>query len=168
MKILAIDPGNMESAYVMMNDDYTIHDRHFYKSQNDTILKAIQDYADIFGQDMIVVIEMVASYGMAVGKEVFETCVWIGRFAQAAIDKGCRVDRVYRMDEKMALCHNSRAKDTNIRQALIDRFARFDKKNGKGTKTRPDVFYGFSRDVWAAYSVGVTWLDTIKSVSQDG
>ena len=160
MKILAIDPGNMESAHVLMNPDYSIQPCGFGKFRNDLTLGTVQSMGDIFGDQLTVVIEMVASYGMAVGKEVFDTCVWIGRFAQAAADKGCRVDFIYRMEEKMALCHNSRAKDANIRQALIDRFARFDKKNGKGTKTKPDVFYGFSKDIWSAYAVGTTWLDT--------
>lgn len=159
MKILAIDPGNEESAYVLMNDDYTIRNRNSYKFRNDLVLKTIKDIGGIYDDGLTVVIEMVASYGMAVGKEVFDTCVWIGRYTQAAIDAGCQVEYVLRMEEKMALCHNSRAKDTNIRQALIDRFARFDKKNGKGTKKNPDVFYGFSKDVWSAYAVGVTWLD---------
>lgn len=164
-KILAVDPGNTESAYVMLNEDYTISNRCFYKFQNDTVLKSIKDYGSILGPDLQVVIEMVASYGMSVGKEVFDTCVWIGRFAQAAMDAGCPVSYVYRMEEKMALCHNSRAKDSNIRQALIDRFARFDKKYGKGTKTHPDVFFGFKADLWAAFAVGVTWLDKHRGES---
>lgn len=159
MKILAIDPGNTDSAYVLMNDDYTIKNRNSYKFGNELILKTIKDIGGIYDDGMTVVIEMVASYGMAVGKEVFDTCVWIGRFTQAAIDAGCPVHYIFRMEEKMDLCRNSRAKDANIRQALIDRFAKFDKKNGKGAKKNPDVFYGFSKDIWSAYAVGVTWLD---------
>ncbi len=159
MKILAIDPGNTESAFVLMNGDYTFDRQMFGKFKNDSVLDTVKDFGAIYDDRMTVVIEMVASYGMAVGKEVFETCVWIGRFAQAAEDAGCHVDYIFRMEEKMAICHNSRAKDSNIRQALIDRFARFDKKNGRGTKTKPDTFYGFAKDIWSAFAVGCTWLD---------
>lgn len=162
MKIFAIDPGNAESAYALLYPDYSISNGMAGKYSNEVMLKNVIDFGDIHGEDLTVVIEMVASYGMAVGKEVFDTCVWIGRFTQAAVAAGCPVHYIYRMEEKQRICHDSRAKDTNIRQALIDRFARFDKKNGKGTKKRPDVFFGFKADMWAAFAVGVTWLDKQK------
>ena len=31
MKILAIDPGNIESAFVLLNPDYTISNGNFFK-----------------------------------------------------------------------------------------------------------------------------------------
>ena len=74
---------------------------------------------------------MVASYGMPVGKEVFETCVWIGRFKELAIMNNKEVEYIYRKDEKMNICYSMRAKDSNIRQALIDRFGEV------GTKKKP-------------------------------
>ena len=166
-KIFAIDPGNAESAFVLLNADYSISNGNAGKWKNETVLKSIEDFGGVYKDELTVVIEMVASYGMAVGKEVFETCVWIGRFTQAAIQAGCPVEYIYRMEEKQYLCHDSRAKDTNIRQALIDRFALFDKKNGKGTKTHPDRFYGFRADMWAAYAVGVTWLDKEKEKERE-
>ena len=66
-------------------------------------------------------LEMIASYGMAVGKEVFETCVWIGRFQQKW-RWPAEVRFVYRQDVKLHLCGSPRAKDANIRQALLDMF----------------------------------------------
>lgn len=74
---------------------------------------------------------MIASYGMAVGKEVFETCVWIGRFIEIARLRKIEVEYIYRKDEKMNLCQSMKAKDSNIRQALIDRFGEV------GTKKNP-------------------------------
>lgn len=102
------------------------------------------------------VIEMIASYGMPVGKEVFETCVWIGRFVELAKIQNIDIAYVYRKDEKMNICHNMKAKDSNIRQALIDRFGPV------GTKKNPGWFYGFKADIWSAYAVGITYLDMKK------
>lgn len=73
---------------------------------------------------------MIASYGMPVGKEVFDTCVWIGRFQQIALPNA-DTKFIYRKDEKMNICHSMKAKDSNIRQALIDRFGEV------GTKKNP-------------------------------
>lgn len=153
MRILAIDPGNTESAYVEMDGYRPVR---FGKVPNENLLEQLDCHGLIDLPPKATVIEMVASYGMAVGKEVFDTCVWIGRFTQASFSP---VKYIYRMEEKMTICHDSKAKDSNIRQALIDRFAEFDTKNGKGTKAKPDWFYGFSKDVWSAYAVGVTFLD---------
>ena len=151
-RILAIDPGNTESAYAIVNlPDFQLLE--FGKVDNHRLLQDVPVYvgmADHFA------IEMVASYGMPVGKDVFETCVWIGRFVQRAEKE---YHFVYRKDEKVRLCHDSRAKDSNIRQALIDRYAKFDFKNGKGTKKEPDTFYGVSKDVWQAIAVAVTYYE---------
>ena len=84
-----------------------------------------------FAEYEMLVIEMVASYGMPVGETVFETCVWIGKFMQIAEDRKKKVNKVYRKDEKMNICNSMKAKDSNIRQALIDRFGEV------GTKKNP-------------------------------
>lgn len=153
--ILAIDPGNEKSAYVVMDKD--LRPLEFEKVKNKELLERIPQLMDRY-EDLSLAIEMVASYGMPVGASVFETCVWIGRFWQACIALS-RKALVYRIDEKLTLCRDSRAKDANIRQALIDRFAPNTPNGGKGTKKDPGWFYGFSADVWQAYAVGVTYAD---------
>ena len=148
--VLAIDPGNEKSAWCIVAKD-TLRPFRFAKEENDSVLETV-----VYGTYDEIVIERVQSYGMAVGRDVFETCEWIGRFTQAAKKT---VNYVYRQDEKLHICHDSRAKDGNIRRALIDRFAQHDLKNGKGTKKNPDWFYGFSSDVWSAYAVAVTYIE---------
>jgi hypothetical protein len=153
--ILAIDPGNIESAYVILDRD--LKPIEFGKVENNKLLPVI-DNAEIIGVKSMAT-EMVASYGMPVGAEVFETVLWIGRFWERAVKKGYEVVKIYRKDVKMNLCHSMNAKDGNIIQALIDRFAYGVSNRGKGTKKNPGWFYGFKNDIWQAYAIGVTYYD---------
>ena len=142
--ILAIDPGSEQSAYVLLSDNYEIHE--FGKVDNEKLCNSISKQ---YGQ-VEIVIEMIASYGMPVGAEVFETCVWIGRFIQAS---NCKVERLYRKEVKLHLCNSVKAKDSNIIQALKDRFG------DKGTVKNKGYFYGFAKDIWQAMAVAVVYLD---------
>lgn len=153
MQIIAIDPGSAQSAAVCMGEDY--RPGLFAKASNEAVLDWLRSVDPVDA----VVIEQVVSYGMPVGKTVFDTCVWVGRFTEAACRRGMRVEGLERPSVKLHLCGQRRAKDANIRRALIDRFARHDLKTGKGTKQTPDWFYGFSADVWQAYALGVAWMD---------
>ena len=155
--ILAIDPGNFKSAYVLTCNDLKINDKG--KVENPALLEKIYEIVEIHRTNLQVAIEMIACYGMAVGKEVFDTCIMIGRIIQILDDLDIPYTYIFRKDEKMVLCNSMKAKDTNIRQALIDRFAHHDFKNGKGTKANPDTFYGFKADIWAAMAVAVTYHD---------
>lgn len=153
--LFAIDPGDIQSAFVIIDENYCVHQKE--KWENQRVLEFMQGFSPTK-----LVIEMIASYGMPVGREVFDTCVWIGRFTQAAIARGIPVEYIFRHEEKLAICHSPNAGDANIRRALIDRFAQHDLKSGKGTKKKPDFFYGFKADIWAAFAVGVTFLDKEK------
>ncbi|MBY7009083.1 hypothetical protein FDB15_18585 [Clostridium botulinum] len=162
--ILAIDPGNIESGYVIVGENLEIWDKG--KVSNYDLMHIINDCImaeyEKRNENINIAIEMIASYGMPVGAEVFETCVWIGRFKQELIRLGCTeedIKYIYRKDEKMNLCQSMKANDATIKQALVDRFARGQKNYGKGTKKEPGWFYGFAKDIWAAYAVAVTYKD---------
>ncbi len=151
--ILAIDPGNIESGYALIDKD--LRPIEIGKIKNEE-LKYILELPSTKETIKYYAIEMIASYGMGVGQSVFETCVWIGRFIEVI---GDNYKYIYRKDEKMNLCGSMKAKDSNIVQALIDRFAPNTSNKGKGTKKEPGWFYGFKKDIWQAYAVGVTYYD---------
>lgn len=153
--IFAIDPGNVESGFAVVEHDGKSISRVTRKGkiQNEKLLQIIR----LSPTDWDVAIEMVASYGMPVGADVFDTCVWIGRFEQAA--QGRRIERIYRKEEKLYLCGKLTAKDSNISQALVDRFAPGQPNKGKGTVKNPGFFYGFGKDMWAAMAVATTYFD---------
>ena len=174
--ILAIDPGNAKSAYALLRwtgmDDRSMEVLSYGKLDNDTFMAQVKETAQEEGA-LDTAIEMIASYGMAVGFEVFETCVFIGRLQEALAPYTVgglfpRPYLVYRKDEKLDLCGNPRAKDANIRRALIERYARHDMQNGRGTKKNPDIFHGVSADCWAAIAVGVTFRDTMLGLYRPG
>lgn len=152
--ILAIDPGTTQSGWVIYGDK-RVHDSGVMP--NEDMVKWLA-YRDDNGARLA--IEMIASYGMPVGKEVFETCVWIGRFKQAWHSPDA-VQLIYRKDVKLHLCGTTKAKDPNVRQALIDLFA--PTGGGKtpqiGTKGQPGPLYGVSSHAWPALGVAITVAD---------
>lgn len=162
MSVLAIDPGNAESAYALINGEGK--PLYFEKLSNPDLLTGLRTSALGAGDDHVA-IEMVASYGMAVGADVFETCVWIGRFAEAIAHRTGREPLlVKRHPVKLHHCMSAKAKDSNIRQALVDRFAPGQPNHGKGTKAEPGWFHGFHRDIWQAYALAVYVGDTATAL----
>ena len=155
-KLLAIDPGTEQSAWVVVSLP-SMRPVSRGLEKNEVVLERCRklriDNA---------VIEMVASYGMPVGREVFETCVWIGRFKQILMDRSINTEFAYRKEEKQLICGSMRANDATIKRALIDRFAYKVPNNGKGTKAKPGWFFGFKADIWQAYAVAVTAVEREK------
>lgn len=154
MIVMAIDPGPARSAWVTLNTE-TGGIRNHGLSDNAMLLGLLRvEVAPATGPIESVVIEKVEGFGMPVGAEVFETVFWSGRFAEAA--RPIRVDRIGRKAVKIHLCGSMRAKDPNIRQALIDRYGG---SAAIGRKATPGPLYGVSGDVWSALAVAVTWAD---------
>ncbi len=150
MTVIAIDPGDKQSAVV----HYDPLGKAVIESQyadNAVVLAWLRQSVFIISPTLV--IEMFSSFGMPVGKEVFETCVWIGRFAEAWGD----AQMMYRKDIKMYLCGSMRAKDGNIRVALLDKFGG---SRACGTKRQPGPLRGIAGDKWAALAVAVTWAET--------
>ena len=97
---------------------------------------------------------MIACYGMPVGAETFETCLMIGRILEIWERRNIPHRLVFRREVKMHLCGTMKAKDPNIRQALID------KLGVVGTKKNPGPLHGVSSHLWAALAVAVFAIDT--------
>lgn len=147
--ILAIDPGTTQSGWCYLESDRRVNSSGV--SPNSQILNAIS-LAGILATADILAIEMVASYGMPVGREVFETVRWIGRFQQAWRDPEA-VRLVYRRDVKLHLCGSMKAKDANVWQSLLD------KLGPVGTKKAPGPLYGVKSHARSALAVAVCALD---------
>ena len=154
MNILNIDPGNTESAYVICDYD-TLQPLQFDKIENNVLIDSVVQW--IIDYDVKHVgIEYMQSYSMGVGKSVFETCYFIGELVER-IRSNTKltindIHEIYRNDEKIGTCGTMHANDAAIRRFLIDTFAKFDLKNGRGTKDCHDWFYGFRKDIWQAYA----------------
>ena len=158
MTILAIDPGTTESGVVAYNSKTHQVLGAAILPNHELTEAPMFEFADDVSR---VAIEMVASYGMPVGKDVFETVLWTGRIIQH-LGRGWvgtnQTRLVYRRDVKHYLCNSAKAKDANVRQAIIDKFQ--PTGGGKtpqiGTKTQPGPLFGISKHMWAALGVALT------------
>lgn len=149
--ILALDPGTVQTGWCMYDKGNVIG---CGVMENDEVMLDLLDGA--FLANGVLAVEMVASYGMAVGKETFRTVWWSGRFAQAWLNRN-HADtllEVYRAEVKTEICKSQKANDSNIRQAIIDRYGGKDAAIGK--KATPGPLYGVKSHAWAALAVAIT------------
>jgi hypothetical protein len=149
--MLALDPGTIESGWVLYAHKKIIDSGVM---DNEDLCRRIA--AGSFGLTLAdaVAIEMVESFGMAVGVSTFRTVWWSGRFAQAWMARSGKLPiEITRKQEKLHLCQSMKAKDKNIRQALIDRFGE------PGTKKNPGGTYGVRSHAWSALAVAATAWD---------
>lgn len=158
--IMGIDAGSTESGWVLMDEsDYTI--KAFGKEPNDKVASMIEVAASV-SPLKFVALENVSGYGQRVGRETFDTCIWIGRFAGTTLLCDSYPLFMTRRCVKGRICGNQNKKDKDVRAALVARFAKHDMVNGKGTKKNMDVFYGVSNDVWSAIAVAVAMIDKTR------
>lgn len=137
--VVGIDPGPKESAVVAWDGTRVVTSDDWENSR-------VCQYLDY--SHAPVACEWIESFGMAVGQSIFQTVFAIGGFSQHA-----PLRLIPRRDVKLHLCRSPRAKDANIRQALIDRFGPV------GTKKSPGPLYGIASHRWAALAVAVTAHD---------
>lgn len=151
MKIFGIDPGTNESAYLVWD---TVNEQieHMGILPNKEFLSTIRtiQFHSNFKSPDIYAIEGIACYGMPVGVSTFETCYVIGRIMEIVGNS----ELVYRKDIKLHLCGTTRAKDSNVRQVLIDRYGK------PGVKKAPGKLYGVKTHLWSALAVCIYWQDT--------
>ena len=154
--MIAIDPGTLESAVVewdgskigvcaiLPNHDLVEHILYRWGTRD-------------------IVIERFACYGMPVGEESIATILWTGRMIQAHKDAPDRhkhnpasTSLIYRREVKMHICQQAKAKDSNIIQALKDRF-------GAKSKTNP-ITGKLKADMWQAFALAVTAIENPELV----
>ena len=162
MKIMGIDPGTKESAFVVIDpSDMSVHEKDHIPNEE------LRDFLNEWHRKNMngwpyVACEGIQSYGMSVGKETFETCYWIGRYWELCHGTGM-FTIVYRKDIKLHLCQTTRAKEPNVRQALLDRYEPTGGgKNPKiGIKKQPGPLFGMANHLWSALAVAVYFKEVL-------
>lgn len=149
-RILAVDPGTTQSGWTMLEGGKVTDSG---VSPNGDLVERLRCFGGYVAAGMIqplmLAVERFEARGMPMGDESIETILWTGRFVQAWHEPAAVV-MVKRSAVKLALCGTTRAKDANIRQALID------KLGPPGTKKTPGPTYGVTSHAWAALGVAVT------------
>jgi hypothetical protein len=168
MKILAIDPGTVQSGWVI----YVPHSMA-YPTQgwspnlegmgiedNYTIREWIR-YDRITAWNTAV-IEKIESYGPKhqIGKETITTIEWIGRFTEC-VDSRMGLKTMHTLttrEVRLHLCGYMGADKPAIRRALLDRFG------PQGTKKNPGVLYGVREHIWSALALAVVFADRAEGI----
>lgn len=155
MKIIGIDPGSEETAFALMAEDYSILEAA--KVPNDEFLDCV--LPGMLDRRKELAVESIQSYGMAVGKSVFETCYVIGQIQRIAKLNGTACYLYPRPEYARAICGTVKTNDAIIRRALITRF-------GGDKKGEPLYLLKGASDKRSAFAVAVYHCDLRKIQNQ--
>lgn len=188
--LLGIDAGTSKSGVVVF-DTYYWHVDYSGEIENNVLLSYLRhgliqtcnaiSVADkgIFLEKVqvgnyfdVCLIETIEAMGKRVGREIFETAIWIGRFQEACegvLNK--KVFLVSRKSEKRILGVKRSVKntktgkpisaDSQIRSSILKKF---DPSGGGnvpqiGTKKEPGPLYGVTGHAWSALAVVLAGLE---------
>jgi hypothetical protein len=155
MRVLSIDAGNIQSAYIIFcNIEKRVVQKNILPN-NEFLNEILHSCFDE------VAIEKIISMGMPVGDTTFQTVFQNGRIYQAIYDKFGIVANLYsRLDIKVHLCYTTRAKDPNVRMALVNRFGE------PSTKKNPHNIYNeltdkiyFGTHFWSCLAVAMYHIE---------
>lgn len=150
MNILGIDPGSAESAYCLTRPDQTIACAG--KLPNGEFTCFLRGLA---GEVSAVAIEGIQSYGMAVGREVFDTCYQIGRTLQVCEDMRIPITVYNRPEYAKAICGVGKVTDAVLRSSLMTRF-------GGDKRGEPLNLLKGCSDKRSAFAVAIYHADIMK------
>ena len=146
MRILAIDPGPVESAWVLW--DTKKHDfikplsgRNKGLEQNNKVIGMLPFLAD--GDIDLVAIEMISSYGLSVGRSTLITCCVVGQIIQKCMDNNIPFKLYGRPTIKGQIGGRT---DAEIRSSLRIRYG----ESRKGEKLE-----GVKNDIWSSLALAV-------------
>ena len=147
---VAIDPGPTESTLVVWNGRAVTLTMEL---SSDGLRRWLGVRSRAASPPGVLRIERLACYGMAVGAEVFETAYVIGRLWEVWEREGGRVELIGRRAVKQYWCRSDRARDSNIRQAILDAFG--GKDTALGRKAAPGPLHGVSGHAWQALALAL-------------
>lgn len=161
-RILAIDPGSEQSAWLLLVDGRpvrwakrpNIELRDTLRWRVDGSLATLAESADV------VVIETIEPRGERLYRQTVDMLQWAGRFAEAA--RPTPVEWLSREAIKRHLCpspgHKGAANDGDVWAALVARYGD-SPESAIGRKGAPGPLYGIHSDERAALAVAVAWQD---------
>lgn len=175
-----VDPGTEKSGFVLFDDEQNrvVFSCEFKNEVIRSILRSGSYFPNIPSVETwdTFFIEDIEGMGLEVGKNVFQTVKWLGKFIEAyEYSTKKKAIEIFRGDEKITLCgaktfvnpitgKRKAVSDSQIRKAVIDRFSPIGggKTPQVGTKKDPGPLYGVTGHCWQALAVLITGLENFK------
>lgn len=159
MKILGLDPGSSESAFVIW--DTELEEILNHSIPNNYLLEKLLEEEKLVNQGDVVIIEMFQNFGKKAnaGASIFYSCIFIGKVLK--ICERLKVKTVL-IPRKTIVSHHTRtvtSSDSTVRRVMLQKFP-------KGTAKKPGVSYGLKEDEWQALAAVSYYLEKLENVKE--